>query len=90
MRANTKEWIQYGSAVAMLGSGIILTFLCFFLNHYKVDDSVLWYVAQTLVYAGSVFGVSVYIRSKMGEASNEISNLINNRKDKNDKGTKEQ
>lgn len=32
MQKNTKEWIQYGSAVAMLVSGVLLTFLCFFLN----------------------------------------------------------
>lgn len=72
MQKNTKEWIQYGSAIAMLISGVVLTFLCFFLNHYVVKDSVLWYVAQTLVYSGSIFGVSVYINSKIGEVKNFV------------------
>lgn len=72
MQRNTKEWIQYGSAIALLASGVTLTFMCFFMNHYQVHDSVLWYVAQTLVYAGSVFGVSVYIHSKWGEVRNMI------------------
>jgi O-antigen/teichoic acid export membrane protein len=85
MKANTKEWIQYGSAVVMLFSGILLTFLCFFLNHYKVDDSVLWYVAQTLVYAGSIFGVSVYIRSKMGDIKSFIEDKVTKNEDDDEK-----
>lgn len=64
MQKNTKEWIQYGSAIAMLFSGVALTFLSFFLNGYDVADGVLWYVGQTLVYAGSIFGVTVYVNTK--------------------------
>lgn len=76
MRANTKEWIQYGSAMTMILSGVVLTFVCFFLNSYHVDDSVLWYVAQALVYAGSIFGVSMYIKTKIGEVRNDIMDSI--------------
>lgn len=76
MSNNTKDWIQYGSAIAMLVSGIILTFTCFFLNKYKIDDSVLWYMAQALVYAGSIFGVSIYIHTKFGEAKNNLEKYI--------------
>lgn len=79
MKANTKDWIQYGSAIAMLLSGIVLTFLSFFLNAYDINDSVLWYVAQCLVYAGSIFGVSIYVRTKMGEVINKI--VDNTKKD---------
>jgi O-antigen/teichoic acid export membrane protein len=79
MKNNTKEWIQYASALIMLGSGIVLTFACFFLNHYKIDDSVLWYVAQGLVYAGGIFGVSIYIRTKFGEVANDIKDFINSK-----------
>lgn len=67
MQKNTKDWIQYGSAIAMLTSGVVLTFLSFFLNDYDVNDGVLWYVGQTLVYAGSIFGVTVYVNSKVDE-----------------------
>lgn len=62
---NTKERIQYATAVVMLLSGMVLTFLCFFLNAYDVTDGVLWYTAQCIVYAGSVFGVSLVIRSQL-------------------------
>lgn len=79
MQKNTKEWIQYGSAITMLGSGVALVFLCFFLNHYDIKDSVLWYVAQTLVYAGSVFGIAVYINTKWGEVKNLIDEIGNDK-----------
>lgn len=54
----------------MLASGVLLVFLCFFLNGFEVKDSVLWYVAQCLVYSGSVFGVTVYISTKFGDVKN--------------------
>ena len=71
MRANTKDWIQYASAIAMVSSGIALAFLSFFLNK-EITEGVLWYVAQALTFAGAVFGISVYIKSKVGEVKSEI------------------
>lgn len=62
-----------GTAVAMLSSGIVLAFLSFFIGDHDVPDGVLWYVAQALVYAGSIFGVTIYFRSKMGEMENRQS-----------------
>lgn len=64
---NSKDKIQYFTAVLMLVSGVALAFLCFFLNNYDVSEGVLWYVAQCVVYAGSIFGVSIYIKSKFEE-----------------------
>ena len=82
MQRNTKEWIQYGSAIALLASGVTLTFMCFFMNHYQVHDSVLWYVAQTLVYAGSVFGVSIYVNDRISGLKDRINKLESNEKNK--------
>lgn len=67
MQQNTKEWIQYGSAIGMIVSGVILAFLSFFLNGYDIADGVLWYIAQALIYAGGIFGVSIYFKTKLGE-----------------------
>ena len=64
---NRKDIIQYTTACVMLTSGIVLAFLCFFLHGYDITDGVLWYVAKTIVYAGSIFGVSIYIKSKFDE-----------------------
>ena len=68
MQTNTKEWIQYGSAIAMIVSGIVLAFLSFFINDdHDIADGVLWYIAQALIYAGGIFGVSIYFKTKLGE-----------------------
>lgn len=67
MQPKTKEWIQYGSAIVMIASGIVLAFLSFFLNDYDIADGVLWYIAQALIYAGGIFGVSIYFKTKLGE-----------------------
>ena len=50
MTPDTKEKIQYSTAVIMIVSAVVLAFICFFLNHYKIEDSVLWYIAQALVH----------------------------------------
>lgn len=70
MTTHSKEVIQYGTALAMVGSGIVLAFLSFFLNNYDIADGVLWYIAQALTYAGAIFGVSVYFKTKLGEFEN--------------------
>lgn len=62
----TKDWIQYGTAVAMILSGIILAFMSFSKNNGDISEGVLWYVAQALTYAGGIFGVSIYFKSKLG------------------------
>ena len=66
MTTHTKEMITYSSALAMLLSGIILAFLSFFLNDHDIANGVLIYIAQALVYSGSIFGVALYIKSRVG------------------------
>ena len=63
----TKDWIQYSSAIAMIASGIVLAFLSFFRNDGNISEGVLWYVAQALTYAGGIFGVSIYFKTKLGD-----------------------
>lgn len=81
MQSNTKEWIQYSTAIIMITSGIILAFLSFFLNKYDIADGVLWFIAQALVYAGSIFGVGMYFHTKLGDfeskATQAKSDIIN-------------
>ena len=60
--------VQYVSAMAMLTSGVILSFLGFFTPpEGEISDSVLWYVAQSLIYAGSIFGVGIYFDKRLRE-----------------------
>jgi O-antigen/teichoic acid export membrane protein len=75
MKQNTKDWIQHSSALMMLVSGIVLAMLSFFLNNYDIKENVLWYIAQTLIYAGSIFGVSIFINGKFGELHSFIDKI---------------
>lgn len=52
MKSNTKDWIQYLTAIVMVSSGIVLAFLSFFLNHHDIESGVLMYVGEALIYAG--------------------------------------
>lgn len=76
MEINTKEKIQYFTAILMIVSAVVLAFFCFFLNHYKIEDSVLWYIAQALVYAASIFGISLAINTKFGKIENQVKNYV--------------
>jgi len=71
---NTKEKIQYASAIIMLVSGLVMGFLALAMNDWHtIPDSVLWFAAQCFVYAGSIFGVAMVINYKFGE----IKKIIN-------------
>lgn len=61
-----KETISLIMSVALVASGVVLSFISFFLSkEHVIDDSVLWYFAQTLIYAGSVFGLKNYVDYKL-------------------------
>jgi hypothetical protein len=76
MTVNSKEWIQYSTAALMVVSGVVLSFISFFTKG-DVTDGVLWYMAQGLTFAGAVFGVSVYFKTKLGESEHRIKEFIN-------------
>ena len=75
MTANSKEWIQYMTATLMVVSGVVLSFISFFTKG-DVTDGVLWYMAQGLTFAGAIFGVSVYFKTKLGESENRIKQFF--------------
>lgn len=76
MTQNTKEWLQYGSAIFMILTGVVLTFLCFFLNSFNITTGVLLYVAQALVYSGGIYGISIYFRTNLGEFESKTKEYI--------------
>ena len=82
MQRNTKEWIQYGSAIVVLTSGIVLAYVSYFTSQMRdVTDNVLWYFAQTLMYAGSIFGVAIAIDAKFENIKNKFFIHKNNETD---------
>ena len=69
---------QVCSALAMLLAGVALSVAGFLVPPVgEISDSVLWFFAQCLIYAGSIFGVSIYVQSKFTELKDEISNRKN-------------
>ena len=65
MTRETRINIQYFSAIGMLFCGVALSVAGFIVAPVgEISDSVLWFVAQTMIYAGSVFGVGIYINEK--------------------------
>ena len=75
MQTNTKDWIQYSTAIAMIASAIILTFLDYLVTN-TIGQGVLWYVSEALVYAGSIFGVSIYFRTKFGDFESKTKERV--------------
>lgn len=69
MKRETKEDIQVWTAVGMLMAGAGLSTAGFFVAPVgAIHDSVLWFFAQCLIYAGSIFGVSIYVTGKVNKA----------------------
>ena len=61
------------SAIAMLLAGVALATAGFIVPPTgEISDSVLLFFAQCLIYAGSIFGVSIYIHTKFAELKSAI------------------
>jgi len=80
-----KEWLELGikdklayifaSLALLFGLGITLAgFLVPPLG--EVHDSVLWILGQTLVYSGSVVGISIHYQNELGKFKKDIEKLI--------------
>ena len=68
MKPSTKETIQHCSAVAMLIGGFALAVAGFIVPPTgQIHESVLGIFAECLIYAGSIFGVTIYIQTKYSE-----------------------
>lgn len=71
-----KEKIQYSTAILFLFSGIVMAFLAFFLNEYDIENGVLLYVSQSVIFCGAVFGLNIFIRNQVLEAETRLSAKI--------------
>ena len=71
-----KDKIAYIIAMVMIGSGILIAFLSFFLNAFNISTGVLIYIAQTFTVGGSIIGASVYFKSRWMEFNTMADNVI--------------
>lgn len=79
MKKETKDDIQVLAAVGMLFSGTAMSFFGFFCEPVGlIHDSVLWFFAQCLVWAGSIFGIKTYV-------AGQIDKVLNSKNKENDK-----
>ncbi len=78
MKQEKKENVQIMTAVGMLVIGSALSVAGFIVPPVgEISDSVLWFFAQCLIYAGSIFGITIYVSSKIGSMESKLMNLIN-------------
>ena len=77
MKNSTKESIQHCSAVAMLLGGFALAVAGFIVPPTgQIHESVLGIFAECLIYAGSIFGVTIYIQTKYSELRSYLDNKL--------------
>lgn len=62
----------------MIASGVVLAFVSFFTKN-DVTEGVLLYLAQALTFAGGVFGLNIYFRTKLGVAETSVREYIDQR-----------
>ena len=68
MTKNTKDTVAVASAVGMLFFGATLCTIGFFISPMGIiDNSVLWVLGQCLMYAGGIFGISMYVKKEVQE-----------------------
>ena len=72
-----KVSIQFWSALAMLVGGYALAVAVFITPPKgEISDSVLWIFSQCLIYAGSIFGVSIYYGRKVTQFEGKIMQTL--------------
>ena len=70
-----KDWISYSSAVFMILSGALLSYISFFMLH-KIEGSVLVYLSEALTFSGGIFGVTLYFNNKLKVLDSKIDSKI--------------
>lgn len=75
MKTNTKENVQYTTAILFLLSSIVMAFFSYFDLH-DVAGGVLTYVCEATAFTAGVFSINLYVRSKVAEAESRINSRI--------------
>ena len=74
MKKQNKESLQVWTAVVMLAVGTLLVIAGFIVPPTgEVHDSVLWFFGECLIYAGSIFGISIYVSGKIHNIRRELN-----------------
>ena len=80
MKKETKEEVQIYTAVGMLMSGVGLSVAGFIVEPTgQIHESVLWFFAQCLMYAGGIFGIGVYVTTKFNHLVDKLKDKEENK-----------
>lgn len=71
MKQNTKDWIQYGSAIALIASAIVIACTSIWLT-LDIGAGALTYVAEAVSAALAIFGITAYAVARIRETKEEI------------------
>ena len=71
IKSDWKDKIQYTTAVMSFLAGIGMGFLSF-LTHGTIESAVLMFLGECLVLTASIYGITMYVRTKFGEIKNFI------------------
>ena len=72
----TKEKIQYITAIGMLLSGVGMSVAGFFAPPIgEISDSVLNYLSQCLIWAGSIFSIKIYVSSQLEQVKKQLKRM---------------
>lgn len=72
MKQNTKDWIQYGSAIALLTSGIVIALLSV-LATMNIGGGTLAYIGEAFGGALAIFGIAAYAVRSIRDFKEEIT-----------------
>jgi hypothetical protein len=77
MKLGIKDKLAYIFACLALTFGFGITLAGFLVPPLgEVDDSVLWILGQTLIYSGSLVGITVHYQNELGKFKKDIEKLI--------------
>lgn len=71
MKQNTKDWIQYASAIALIASAIVIAFVSFAVER-MIAEGVNTYIGIALSCALAIFGVATYMVTQVASFKSEI------------------
>ena len=76
MKENTKDWIHYTAASALIISAIVMAFVSFFLT-MDIGAGPLTYIGESLSAALGLFGIGIYAVNKVNSISRRMDRRFN-------------
>lgn len=76
MKQNTKDWLHYVSAVALIVSAIAMGFVSFLMT-LDIGAGPLTYIGEALSAALGLFGISAFVVKSVGQIRMEVNDELN-------------